>query len=315
VDVWQIQNFLAIVDCGSVTRAAARLGLAQPSLSQQLLRLEDELGVTLCNRTSRGVTLTEAGRIFQEHAHHILHAVQRAREQVRRAEAAPQGIVSFAMPSSTSQLLAVPLLVACRERLPQVSLKIQEAVSGAIQRWLLEEGRIDLAIVFYAEQAPHLSAKLIAHEALFLVGPPDAFGPVDTQGVAQEPVPPAMLNQVGLILPTMPNGLRRLLRRPGTAHQFDLRIVIEIDSLTQIRALVGAGQGYSLLPHAAIRADLLAGRLSAARVADVDLTRSVSLVRNPVMTVTRASVEVEDLAMDLLRGMIRDGTWYTGVPV
>ena len=171
-----------------------------------------------------------------------------------------------------------------------------------------------MAIVFYAEQAPHLSAKLIAQETLFLVGPPGAFGATDANGIALAPVPPSMLNEVNLILPTMPHGLRRLVRRHASTYNFDLKIIIEIDSLAQIRALVAVGQGHSLLPHAAIRADLLAGHLAAARVADVDLTRSVSLVRNPVMTVTRASVEVEDLAMDLLRGMIRDGIWHTGVP-
>jgi LysR family nitrogen assimilation transcriptional regulator len=313
MDAWQLRNFLMIVECGSITQAAERLGIAQPSLSQQLLRLEDEIGVRLFKRTTRGVAPTEAGRIFQEHARNILQAMQRAREEVKRLDKTPHGTVTFAMPSSTSQLLGVPLLVGCRERLPEVQLKIQEAISGTILRWLLEDRRTDLAIVFYAETSKHLSVKWIANEALFLVGQGGEFGPVDRFGVAIEPVPPDLLNRVELILPTMPHGLRRLVERHADHQVFDLHISIEIDALSQIRALVAAGVGHSLLPHAAVREELLAGKLSAARVAGVDLTRSVSLVRNPVMPVTRASVEVEDLATSLLRGMIDDGVWHTGL--
>ena len=90
MDTLQIRNFLMIVECGSITKAADRLGIAQPSLSQQLLRIEDELGVSLFKRTARGVTPTEAGRLFQEHALNILQAMQRAREQVNRREDVPR---------------------------------------------------------------------------------------------------------------------------------------------------------------------------------------------------------------------------------
>jgi LysR family nitrogen assimilation transcriptional regulator len=313
MDAWQLRNFLMIVECGSITQAAERLGIAQPSLSQQLLRLEDEMGVSLFKRTTRGVALTEGGRIFQEHARNILQAMQRAREEVKRLEKTPHGVVTFAMPSSTSQLLGVPLLVGCREELPDVSLKIQEAVSGTIQRWLLEDRRTDLAIVFYAENSRHLSIKWIANETLFLIGRGGEFGPVDEFGVAIEPVGVEVLNRVGLILPTMPHGIRRLIERQTERNTVELRIVIEIDALAQIRALIAAGVGHSLLPHAAVRQDLLEGKLSAARVEGVDLTRSVSLVRNPAMPITRASVEVEDMAMSLLRGMIDTGVWHTGL--
>src|SRR5215211_8410219 len=68
VDGHQLRCFLATAELGSVTRAAGRLDVAQPTLSQILLRLEDELGIKLFERTVRGVHLTDPGRVFQEHA-------------------------------------------------------------------------------------------------------------------------------------------------------------------------------------------------------------------------------------------------------
>lgn len=308
MDAWQLRNFLMIVQCGSITRAADRLGIAQPSLSQQLLRLEDELGVTLFNRTARGVAPTEAGRLFQEHALNILKAMQRAREEVRRHDSAPKGEVVFGMPSSASQLLGVPLLIAARERLPHVTLRLREALSGGIRGWL-EQGRVDLAILYDAEVATHLSVKRIADEALFLIGGPGEFGPLDDREIAVEPVDVVQLTRMNLILPTAAHGLRRLIDRQAGARSLDLGAVIEIDSLSQIRALVAAGQGYSVLSHAAVADDLRAGRLSAARIAGVELHRSVSVVRNPTQPITRASVEIEDLAVSLLREMIATKRW------
>lgn len=310
MDAWQLRNFLMIAECGSITRAAERLGIAQPSLSQQLLRLEDELGVSLFNRTARGVAPTEAGRLFQEHALNILNAMQRAREEIRRYDAAPTGEVVFGLPSSTSQLLGVPLLIAARDTLPQITLRLREALSGAIRGWL-EAGRADLAILYDAEVARHLSVKWIADETLFVIGGPGEFGEVDHRGVALEPVEARRLIHMSLILPTAAHGLRRLIDRQAGLRDLELRADIEIDSLSQIRALVGARRGYSVLSHAAVSEDLAAGRLSAATIEGVDLRRSVSLVRNPTQPITRASVEIEDLALSLLRQMIRDGRWIT----
>lgn len=310
MDAWQLRNFLMIAECGSITRAADRLGIAQPSLSQQLLRLEDELGVTLFNRTARGVSPTDAGRLFQEHALNILKAMQRAREEVRRHDTAPSGEVVFGMPSSTSQLLAVPLLIAARERFPHITLRVREALSGAIRGWL-EQGRVDLAILYDAEVARHLSVKRVADETLFLIGGPGEFGEKDQRGLAVNPVEAHRLSGMRLVLPTAAHGLRKLIDRQTGARDLDLKADIEIDSLSQIRALVAASQGYSVLSHAAVSEDLVAGRLSAARIAGVDLRRSVSLVRNPTQAITRASVEIEDLALSLLRKMIADGRWIT----
>lgn len=299
-----------IVECGSITRASERLGITQPSLSQQLLRLEDELGISLFRRTARGVAPTEAGRLFQEHASNILQSMERAREEVHQLDREPRGDVGLALPASASQLLSVPMLVAARKKLPQVALRIRESMSGNIRRWL-EEGRVDLAILYDAEFSRHLSVKRIERERLLLIGRANEFGPADQLGIAVAPVDLSFLRAKSLILPNVTHGLRRLIDRQSLVQDAALRVGIEIDSLSHIKTLVAAGEGYSLLPHSSVGDDLVAGRLSAARISDLDLSRSISIVRNPARTVTRASVEVEDLLLSQIHKLIASKRWLT----
>lgn len=308
MDEFQLRNFLMICKCSSITEAADRLGIAQPSLSQQLLRLEDEFGTKLFRRTSRGVAATDAGRLLQEHAFTILRAMNRAREEVHSTERAPRGNVTFGLPATASLILGVPLLVAAGSELPLVNLRIHEAMSATIRRGL-EEGRVELAILYDAEGAQHLSVKLIARESLLLVGPPGQFGPTNEYGIAAEPVDAGLLNSCNFILPSVSHGLRRLIEQKLDAESVKLSVKIEIDSLAHTKTLIAAGVGFSLLSHAAVAQELMQGELSAAHVDGIDLGRSVSLVRNPAQTVTRASIDVEDLAVRLLREMIRDGRW------
>lgn len=308
MDEVQLRNFMMISRCSSITEAADRLNIAQPSLSQQLLRLEDEFGTKLFRRTSRGVAPTDAGRMLQEHAATILQAMNRAREEVHGAERVPQGQVAIGLPGTASLILGVPLLVAARASLPLVNIHVREAMSGTIRRWL-EEGRIELGVLYDAEGLRHLASKVIARETLLLVGPAGAFGKADQFGIAVEPVAQTFLHSQDFILPSVSHGLRKLIERQLHMENLSLEVTTEIDSLAHTKTLVAAGLGCTLLSHAAIRAELTIGELSAAHIAGIDLSRSVAFVRNPAQRLTRASIEVEDLAAVLLREMIDDGRW------
>src|SRR5687768_10133209 len=112
MDARELRMFLKIVELGSISRAADALDIAQPSLSQHLLRLEDEVGSKLFRRTTRGVTTTEAGRVFEEHARHILRTIDQALENVRQLKQEPTGQVTFAMPMSVNQVIGLPLVQA-----------------------------------------------------------------------------------------------------------------------------------------------------------------------------------------------------------
>jgi LysR family transcriptional regulator, nitrogen assimilation regulatory protein len=308
VDGHQLRCFLTIAELGSVTRAAGRLDIAQPTLSQILLRLEDELGAKLFERTARGANLTDQGRIFQEHARIILRDMDRAQAEVQRHDSAGPATVAIGLPSSISNLVGARLVVAARERLPNVSVQLDEAFSGHIRAWLAE-GRIELGVLHHVDALHHLSVRRLAVEDCCLVGPPGRFGPPGRRSMAAESVSLVGSHPRPLIMPTRAHGLRQLVEREARAQGAELEVEIELDSLNHIRTLVSAGHGYSVLSHSAVQEDLAAGRLSAAPLGRPAIRRPVYLVRNPARAVTRASVRVEDLLVSLLQGMAADGTW------
>jgi LysR family transcriptional regulator, nitrogen assimilation regulatory protein len=308
VDEHELHSFLVIADLGSVTNAAARLGTAQPTLSQLLLRLEDELGVKLFQRVSRGVVPTDAGRVFQEHARAILKQMQRAREEVKQQDPVAHHIVPVGLPSSISMLLGARLMVAVRQKLSNVSVHLVETMSGFIRAWM-EDRSLDIGVLHDVSALGHLLARPLVLEEIFLIGPGGRFGPLDQQTIARTPIPFAAAQANPLILPTRQHALRQLAERQFQGEGLPLQVEMEVDSLTHIKELVAAGHGYSLLSHAAVHKELAEGSLSAVRIAPPTLRRMVYLVRNPARFISRASVQIEDLMIGLMRDLISERTW------
>ena len=126
MELRQLRYFVAIVDHGSLSRAAQVLHMAQPALTQQLRQLEEELQAQLLHRSPQGVLSTDAGKLFYEHAQAILKQVGDARSAVNQSATRPAGSVSLALPHSISGALALPLLLASRERYPEITLQLTE---------------------------------------------------------------------------------------------------------------------------------------------------------------------------------------------
>jgi len=278
MDEGQLRAFLMIGDFHSITKAADELGIAQPSLSQQLLRLEDELGAKLFDRTSRGVSLTSAGQAFKSHAETILLSTRQAREEVRRSIKGPIGEVSVGLPVSLGELISPDLFRTMHCELPGVKLRLRLAFASDLVHWL-EEGSLNVALTYYSDELAYLHAEHVADEVLFIVGPPDAFGSVDARGIALEPVDAENLRYVDLLLPPMGKGLKRRINQQPHGEAIHLSVRSEIDSLRVLKELLLEGAGYSLLPYIAIRDELHAGQLSAARIRGMDVTLPLSLVR------------------------------------
>ena len=151
MDIRQLRYFLGIAEAGSISAAAARLRVAQPALSQQMAKLEAELGARLMERGPRGVMLTGAGEALREHAHVVLRDLERAREAVQAEAGGPvQGNVTIGLPTTVAMVLTLSLLLAMRERHPGVALHLVESQSGHLVEWL-RQGRLDVAVLFDAQ--------------------------------------------------------------------------------------------------------------------------------------------------------------------
>src|SRR5262245_19763197 len=109
MELRQLRYFVGVAEAGSLLKASSRLHVAQPALGQQVAALEDELGSKLFERSSRGMSLTEAGRTFLEHAKAVLANVERARAAVRETAAVPRGEVVIGFPTTIALAATLPI--------------------------------------------------------------------------------------------------------------------------------------------------------------------------------------------------------------
>jgi DNA-binding transcriptional LysR family regulator len=159
-----IRYFVAVAETGSVTRAAERLHIAQPSLSAAVKQLEAQLGVPLLARQGRGVTLTPAGTLLLERGRELLEQADAVVAEVRHRGAAAAGRLRVGVTPTARYGIAPRFLGACAVQAPAVMLYTSEDTTGALLRDVAS-GRLDLAITFCAPSPPPSGVELtLLHE-------------------------------------------------------------------------------------------------------------------------------------------------------
>jgi DNA-binding transcriptional LysR family regulator len=124
VNLNRLLTFVAVVDAGSLTAAAGRLGLAKSMVSRHMQLLEAEIGVTLLLRSTRKLSLTEAGRAFYEASRQLLQSAEQAIEQARTGRDIPQGTLRVASPIDYGVIVVAPLLAQLRVRYPLLKIDL-----------------------------------------------------------------------------------------------------------------------------------------------------------------------------------------------
>lgn len=254
----QLRYFIAVAEELSFTRAALRLHLSQPPLSQQIQSLERDLGVRLLERNKRHVALTEPGRVFLEQARQILAKAAEARSQVTAVAAGHTGQLRLAYTASVSFHPALPqTLLRFGQIAPNVRLKLNEMYTEP-QFSALLAGEIDVGFVRNEPMHPHdargLRLHVIDREPLLLalpVGHPQAGRSSLRLGdVAGAP----FVSQPRELAATLYDRLLSLAADAG----FQPEIVQHAQQINGLLALVAAGLGLALVP-ASMRSVRLAG--------------------------------------------------------
>jgi DNA-binding transcriptional LysR family regulator len=147
IELRHLRYFIAVAEEGHITRAAERLGMQQPPLSQQIKAIERELDVQLFRRKPRGVELTDAGRALLSYAQNIMTNLDRALETTRRTARGEQGRMRVGItPTSPFNPFVPQVIRAFRELYPLVTLTIQEYNSGDLVEYLRSE-QVDVAFI------------------------------------------------------------------------------------------------------------------------------------------------------------------------
>ena len=154
MELRHIRYFLAVADEGNFTRAADKLGIAQPPLSQQIRALEDELGVQLFHRVPHGAELTAAGRAFLTEARLTISAAERAKNAAQRAQRGESGRLLLGFTTSAAYNPIISSTVdAFHHRWPDVSLALEEANTSPLYQRVLS-GDLDAAFIRPVARAP-----------------------------------------------------------------------------------------------------------------------------------------------------------------
>lgn len=301
MELRQLRYFIGVCEAGSLLKASTRLHVAQPALGQQITSLEDELGTRLFERSSRGMTLTESGRVFLEHAKVVLADAERARQAVRDSSALLSGEVVLGLPTTVALAGAVPILGLCRERHPAIRLKIIEAYSGFLIEWL-HSGRIDFALLFGDAPDPSVAKRPLLDERLALV-----------TSTSSKRVPRSLtLKEVAhwpLVLPGREHGLRRIIEDACLPLKLELNVVAEIDSLSSVKKAVEVGIGSTILSVASVAEEVEAGRLRASTIEDASMLRRVVCANSVTRPITPAANAVMQLTTELIEQMVLSGMW------
>ncbi|MFC5525956.1 LysR substrate-binding domain-containing protein [Rhodanobacter ginsengisoli] len=257
-DFRQLRYFIAVAEELSFTRAALRLHLSQPPLSQQIQALERDLGVRLLERTKRHVELTEPGRVFLEQARQILARADEARSQVVAAAAGYSGQLRLAYTASVSFHPALPqTLLRFGQIAPNVRLKLSEMYTEPQFASLLAD-EIDVGFVrnepIHSQDARNLRLSVIDREPLLLALP--AGHPLASRSSLHlaDVAGDAFVSQPRELAATLYDRLVTLATNAG----FQPAIVQHAQQINGLLALVAAGLGLALVP-ASMRTVRLAG--------------------------------------------------------
>lgn len=305
MDLRQLRYFTQIVESGSLSKASRQLFIAQPALSQQLSKLEAEVGKPLFTRSSKGVAPTDNGLALYHHARFMLRQLDQALSIARQDATAVQGMVSVGLPATTVSALGLPLVRAIRERYPSILLNVVEGMSGHLGQ-MMRMGQLDLAVLFAADVAPDVTVESLLDEELFVMIPRHStlVAPRRTSiAIAEAAALP-------LILPTSAHGLRRRIAAEFEQRGLSAHIVAEIDSLSLLMNCVYNGMGATIKPMAAVYLERGRGRKwRALSVADARLTRRNYLYSLAPERLTAAAAVVAAELKETAQRLIASGEW------
>jgi LysR family transcriptional regulator, transcription activator of glutamate synthase operon len=244
MELRQLRYLVALADERHFTRAAAREHVAQPALSQQIRRLERELGLPLVERTTRRVALTDAGTRLVERARRALAELEAGQAELQALAGLLTGRVSIGAIQALGPLDLPLLLARFHERHPGVELAVREEPSETLAT-MVQEGALDLAFLSAGQHAARrpLATRQLATEELV------ALLPADHRLAPRKRLRLAELQDEQFIGYREGATIRQLLISAAAEAGFQPRLAFESNEVPRIRALVARGLGVAVLPR------------------------------------------------------------------
>jgi LysR family transcriptional activator of glutamate synthase operon len=295
MDLRQLRYLVALAEELNFTRAAANEHIAQPALSQQIRRLEDELGLALVQRTTRHVSLTEAGQLLVVRARRILAELEAAHAELAAVRGVDIGHVTIGAMHTMGPVDLSLALANFHERHPQVGLTVREASSEEMAE-MLRVDELDLAFLSVTERVEShgLGLHQLVSEELVAVLPPDhALSSRRQVRMAELAGEPFISFRTGA-------RLRELLVAAGRTAGFEPRVTLESNESQRVRRLVCRGLGVAILP----RSDAIGpgAEVAVATLKDPSLRRDITLAWREGRRLPPATTAFLELARETFDG-------------
>ncbi|MEM5289882.1 LysR substrate-binding domain-containing protein [Paraburkholderia sabiae] len=298
MDVKQLRYFSAVVEAGSLSKAALKLAISQPSLSHLIATMEEDMGVELLLRSPSGVRPTDSGTTLYRHAKTILRQFDQMRDEVSLGCSNEVGRVAVGLPTSIAAVIAPQLFAELREKYPGIQLELFESMSGYLVE-LLANGRLDMAVLFRDVETTGITVIPLINENLSLYG----LAKIGKRKSAT--VRLRDLDRVPLVLPTKSSGLRLLVERVFAREGVELNTVGDIDSLPTMLSVAAQGAVGTILSSALSKLPIAA--MPFRMIVEPELSRTVSLCIPNAMPQNAASRAVQRTIESLIHQ--HSGLW------
>jgi LysR family hydrogen peroxide-inducible transcriptional activator len=245
MELHQLRYFCAVAEAGSFSRAAEQSHVSQPSLSQQIMKLEDELGTRLFDRLGRSVRLTETGQTFLPRARAVLRELEAARGDVAEQKDSVGGSVTIGVIPTVAPYFLPQRLTRFSRKFPQVRLTVVEEITPVLLDQL-RASKVDLAILALPIRGHEFETFPLLAERLFAALPPDhKLAKRRSLSLKDLRAQPFLLLRDG-------HCFRDTAVAACDRARLHPQIVFESGQFSSLLSMVGAGMGVSIVPEMAI---------------------------------------------------------------
>ena len=266
----QLRYFVGVVDAGNMTRAAEQLHVAQTALGMQIRQMEEDFGVALLLRHSRGVAPTKAGELLYARALTILKLVEETRREITALDQEETEVIRLGITPALMLAVGTEITVTVRQQIPRLSLSMVEAMSHVLVD-ALARGEVDYILCYDVAESPAVHRSALLQDDLVLVTRPGRL--------AGRPVPLAEALDESLAMPEAGDSVRTSVARAASDLGVRLRVAFEVRSIPAMKSLVQRGVAASILPYASVLEEVRTGALQARPIVMPSVRRTLFLAQ------------------------------------
>jgi DNA-binding transcriptional LysR family regulator len=280
VDLAQLEVFVTVAREGRFSRAAGKLHRTQSAISQSIHKLEEEVGETLVDRSSRGGLLTDAGRVLRDYAERLLNLRESAQEALVELRELQRGKLAIAANEFTA-LYLLRVLTEFRRLHPMIRIMVQRSLGSHIPDDVIAHNS-EIGVLTYDQQEPQLRSTVVYQDELILVVPPQHPLAKEVQVSIRQ------LGTESFVAHIVSSPYRDKVIQAFRQYKTPLHMDVELPTLQEIKTFVAMGNGVALLPEISVESEIARGELVRIPVKELRLHRKLRMIYRKSASISHA---------------------------